>query len=162
VKILRVLLIISLLLALASPSLAQTKPGAPAAKQPDIVDALGKVKLADLKKAVPRGVEAPFKAEPGSRLASVGAVTRFAVPGEEVVYYFNRAGVLVSAQTKARRPIPKEELIKEIKGIEFKKFPPNQVSAAFVRRSATVIQGFYLSKDEKFVEYTTYDYFPGK
>jgi hypothetical protein len=153
VKSVRTVFIIVMILGLAGTCLAQS-----AGKPPEIMEALGKLKLSDMKKAVPRGTEATLKPEPGSRLAQVNAVTKFTEPGGDVVYYFNRAGILVSARTKAKRLIPKETLMKDIKGIEFKKLPPNQMSAAFVRRSPTVIQGFYLSKDEKYVEYSTYDY----
>jgi hypothetical protein len=124
------------------------------------MEALGKMKLADIKKSIPRGTESAVKTDPTSRLAKVGAVTQFTEPGGAVVYYFNRAGTLVSAQSKASKPVTKEALEREIKGITFKKFPPKQMSAAFVRRSPTVIQGFYLSPDDKFVEYTTFDYLP--
>ena len=90
----------------------------------------------------------------------MGAVTRFTDPGGGAAYYFNRAGILVSAQTKAKRPLSKEELLRDIKGLEFRKYPPNDLSAAFVRRSPRVVQGFYLDKAEKFVVITTYDYVP--
>ena len=126
--------------------------------QEDIIKALGTLKLADLKKAVPQGTETRIKTEPGSRLARVGAVTRFTEPGGGAAYYFNRAGILVSAQTKAKRPLTKEDLQREIKGLKFKKYPPNNLSAAFVRRSPRVVQGFYLDKTGKYVAITTYDY----
>lgn len=128
--------------------------------QEDILKALGKVTLAEMKKALPRATETSIRPEAGSRLAQVGAVTKLTEPGGNAVYYFNRAGVLVSAQTKAAKPIPKETLMREIKGLQFKKFPPNQISAAFVRRSPTVVQGFYLDKDDRYVILTTYDYIP--
>ena len=55
----------------------------------------------------------------------------------------------------------KEELMRDIKGLNFEKFPPNQVEAAFIRRSATVVvQGFFLSNDGKYVEMSTYDCSP--
>ena len=152
-KPVRAVLIIVMLIGFVGTCLAQS-----VGKPPEIIGALGKMKLSDMKKAVPRGTETAIRPEPGSRLAQVSAVTKFTEPGGEVAYYFNRAGILVSARTKAKKLIPKETLMKEIKGVEFKKQPPNQISAAFVRRSPTVIQGFYLSKDEKYIEYTTYDY----
>jgi hypothetical protein len=161
VKFLRAVFIIIVLVAFAGTSRAQTtaKPSPQSSGTPsEIMEALGKLKLSDMKKAVPRGTETAIKQEPGSRLSQVGAVTKFTEPGGEVAYYFNRAGILVSAQTKAKKLIPKETLMREIKGLEFKKHPPNQISAAFVRRSPKVIQGFYLSKDDKYVQYTTYDY----
>jgi hypothetical protein len=77
-----------------------------------------------------------------------------------VAYYFNRAGILVAAQSKAAKPIPKETLLREYKGLEFKKYPPQQMSAAFIRRSPNVVQGFYLTKDDKYIAFTTYDYLP--
>ena len=154
-----VFLMIILLLGLASLSLAQSTPKTDA-KPIEIVEALGRLKLPDMKKAVPKGSETAIKPEPGSRLAKVGAVTRFTEPGGEVAYYFNRAGILVSAQSKAKRPVPKETLLRDIKGLEFKKYPPQQMSAAFVRRSPNVVQGFYLTKDDKYVTITTYDYLP--
>jgi hypothetical protein len=148
---------------LLSAGLAFAQASAPRGQQQqqlDIVDALGKLTLTDLKQAVPRATESPVRAEPGSRLAQVGAVTKLSEPGDGAAYYFNRAGVLVSAQTKATRPIPKQTLMREIKGLEFKKFPPNQISAAFVRRSPQVVQGFYLDQEERYVTLTTYDYVP--
>lgn len=162
-KSLRAVFVIIILLGFAGTSLAQTSARPPAqstAKPPEVMEALGKMKLSDIKKSVPRGTETTIKPEPSSRLAQVGAVTKFTEPGGEVLYFFNRAGILVSAQAKANKPITKQTLVQEIKGIEFKKYPPNQMSAAFVRRSPTVIQGFYLSPDDKFVQYTTYDYLP--
>ena len=156
----QMVLIICLLLCCTALSFAQTSRATSPAPEEDILKALGTMKLADLKKAVPRGTETSVSPEPGSRLARVGAVTRFTEPGGGASYYFNRAGILVSAQTKAKRPLSKEELLREVKGLEFKKFPPNDVSAAFVRRSARVVQGFYLDKAEKYVVITTYDYLP--
>jgi hypothetical protein len=152
-----------MLFGFAGTSLAQTSSRAPAqstGKPPEVMEALGKMKLSDIKKSVPRGTETAVKPEPSSRLAQVGAFTKFTEPGGDVAYFFNRAGTLVSAQAKAKKLITKESLVKEIKGIEFKKYPPNKMSAAFVRRSPTVIQGFYLSPDDKYVQYTTYDYVP--
>lgn len=154
----RAFLIMLLIVSLPASVLAQ-RSGAPA-KEGDIIGALGKVKLPDLKKAVPGGTETRINPERGSRLANVGAVTKFTEPGGGVAYYFNRAGVLVSAQSKAKKPIPKATLMREIKGLEFKKYPPNQMSAAFVRRSPQVVQGFYLDKDDRYVVFTTYDYLP--
>jgi hypothetical protein len=88
------------------------------------------------------------------------AVTRFTEPGGDVAYYFDRAGILVSAQTKAKRPLAKEDLSREIQGLKFKKYPPNNLSAAFIRRSPRVVQGFYLDQAGKYVVITTYDYLP--
>jgi hypothetical protein len=139
------------------PSSSQTQT-----KQLDIIQALGKLKLEEVKKAVPRGTESTVRPEPGSRLATVGAVTRFQEPSGDVSYYFNRAGILVSAQSKAKRLISKEQLEREIKGLTFKKFPPTEIMAAFARRSPQVVQGFYLGKDGRYVEYTTFDYMPGR
>jgi len=161
-----IFLMIIMLLGLAGLASAQTtprtdtKPAKTETKPIEIVEALGKLKLPDMKKAVPQGTETAVKVEPGSRLARVGAVTRFTEPGGGVAYYFNRAGVLVSAQSKAKKPVAKETLMREIKGLEFKKYPPQQLSAAFVRRSPNVVQGFYLDKDGKYVAITTYDYLP--
>lgn len=154
-----IIVIICVLLSLVAFTFAQTSPP-PAAPQEAILTALGTLKLADLKKAVPRGTETSITPEPGSRLARVGAVTRFTEPGDGVAYYFNRAGILVSAQTKAKKPLAKEELLREIKGLKFKQYPPDNLSAAFVRRSSRVVQGFYLDKAGKYVVVTTYDYVP--
>ncbi len=151
--------IICALLSLAAFLFASTSQAA-AVTQEDIIPALGTLKLADLKKAVPRGTETPIQAEPGSRLARVGAVTRFTEPGGGVAYYFNRAGILVSAQAKAKKPLAKEELLRDIQGLKFKQYPPDNLSAAFVRRSPQVVQGFYLDKGGKYVVVTTYDYVP--
>jgi hypothetical protein len=155
----QVILIIFFLLSFAAISFAQTSRPKPA-PQEDIIKALGILKLADLKKAVPQGTETLITPESGSRLAQVGAVTRFTEPGGGAAYYFNRAGILVSAQSRAIKPIPKEKLLREIKGLNFKKYPPNNMSAAFVRRSPLVVQGFYLDQAEKYVVITTYDYVP--
>jgi hypothetical protein len=152
-----IILTCCLFLSLTVLAFAQSSSSSPA-PQEDIIKALGTLKLADLKKAVPQGTETRITAEPGSRLARVGAVTRFTEPGGGAVYYFNRAGILVSAQSKATRPLTKEELLREIKGLKFKKFPPHNLSAAFVRRSPRVVQGFYLDKTGKYVVITTYDY----
>jgi hypothetical protein len=154
----QIMFIMCLLLSCAGISFAQaSRPPPP---QEDIIKALGILKLEDLKKAVPSGVETPIRPEPGSRLARVGAVTRFTEPGGKVVYYFNRAGILVSAQATAKSPIPKERLLREIKGLNFKKYPPGNLSAAFVHRSPRIVQGFYLDKAEKNVVITTYDFLP--
>jgi hypothetical protein len=146
----------------SQPSPQASPPGSSQTqtKQLDVVQALGKLKLEEVKKAVPRGTESTIRTEPGSRLAAVGAVTRFQEPSGDVSYYFNRAGILVSAQSKARRLISKEQLEREIKGLTFKQYPPTQIMAAFARRSPQVVQGFYLGKDGRYVEYTTFDYMP--
>ena len=149
--------LVCVLLSLAAFSFAQSTPTA-AVPQEEIIAALGRLKLADLKKAVPRGTETSIKAEPGSRLAQVGAVTRFTEPGGGVAYYFNRAGILVSAQARAKKPLDKRELLREVKGLKFKQYPPDNLSAAFIRRSPRVVQGFYLDKAGKYVVVTTYDY----
>jgi hypothetical protein len=153
----RVILIIFFLVSLAAVSFAQNSRSDPGHHE-DIIKALGTLKLADLKKAVPQGTETRITPEPGSRLAQVMAVTRFTEPGGGVAYYFNRAGILVSAQTKAKRPLAKEELLREIKGLKFKKYPPNNLAAAFVRRSPRVVQGFYLDQAGRYVVIITYDY----
>jgi hypothetical protein len=155
VKSLRSVFVIIMLLGFAGTSLAQNT-----GKPQEVMQALGKMKLADIKKSLPRGTESAVQTDPSSRLAKVGAVTKFTEPGGAVVYFFNRAGILVSAQSKATKPITKETLVREIKGITFKKYPPNDISVAFVRRSPTIIQGFYLGPDGRYVEYTTYDYLP--
>jgi hypothetical protein len=144
------------------PSSPQTKAKQPAtkAKQTDILQALGKLKLADFKKANPRSTESTIKPEPNTRLATVGAVTRIQEPSGAVIYYFNRAGILVSAQAKATRPLTREQLEKDIKGLKFEVYPPNDIMAAFIRRSPQVVQGFYLGPNDEFVEYTTFDYLP--
>jgi hypothetical protein len=90
----------------------------------------------------------------------VGAVTRFTEPGGGVAYYFNCAGILVSAQARAKKPLDKRELLREIQGLKFKQYPPDNLVAAFVRRSPRVVQGFYLDRAGKFVVVTTYDYIP--
>ena len=155
----QMMFIICCLLSFAGVSFAQTSRPTPAPPE-DIIKALGTLKLADLKKAVPRGTETRIQPESGSRLAQVGAVTRFVEPGGGAAYYFNRAGILVRAQAKAKSPLPKETLLREIKGLKFKKYPPTNLSAAFVRRSPRVVQGFYLDKAGKYVVITTYDYVP--
>jgi hypothetical protein len=153
----RTSLAIFLILALVSVSGAQTPPKAPApASSPDIVDTLGKITLDQVKKNAPGGTETPVQYQPGSRLSKVKAVTRYELRGQN--YYFNSRKILVSASSEATKPLPKEKLLQDIKGLEFKKYPPNNISAAFVKRSSCVVQGFYLSPDEKFVSMTTYDY----
>jgi len=153
------MVILCCLLSFAGVLFAQTSRPPPAPPE-DILKALGTLKLKDLKKAVPRGTESRIRPESGSRLAQVGAVTRFTEPGGGAAYYFNRAGILISAQSKAKSPLPKEKLLREIKGLKFKKYPPNNLAAAFVRRSPRVVQGFYLDKAENYVVITTYDYVP--
>jgi hypothetical protein len=138
------------------PSSSQTK-----AQEP-ILKALGKLKLEDFKKANPGSTESTIKPAPGTRLATVGAVTSVPDPKAKgaVIYYFNRAGILVSAQAKATKPLAKEELEQKIQGLDFQPYPPNDIMAAFVRRSPKVVQGFYLGQNDMFVEYTTFDYMP--
>lgn len=155
----RMVFIMGFLLSFVCVSFAQTSPATPTPPE-NIIKALGTVKLRDLKKAVPRGTETRIRPESGSRLAQVGAETRFTEPGGGVAYYFNRAGILVSAQSRAKRPIPKEKLLREIKALKFKKYPPNNMLAAFVRRSPRVVQGFYLDKAGRNIVITTYDYLP--
>ena len=89
-------------------------------------------------------------------MSNVKAVTRYEMRGQ--TYYFNSRKILVSASSAATKPLTKEQLLQDIKGLEFKKYPPNNVSAAFVKRSSCVVQGFYLTPDDKFVSMTTYDY----
>jgi hypothetical protein len=91
----QMMFIICCLLSFAGVSFAQTSRATPAPPE-DILKALGSMKLKDLKKAVPRGTETRVRPESGSRLAQVGAVTRFTEPGGGVAYYFNRIGILVS------------------------------------------------------------------
>lgn len=154
-------LVLVLILCLAGSVMAQQSRGEPAAKPgpPAIIAALGKAKLEQIKKEAPGGIEAPVKSAPGSRLDKLKVDKSYTEPGGKSIYYF-RQGVLVSATAKATKPLTKEELMREIKGLKFEKFPPNQVEAAFVRRSATIIQGFMLSNDGKYVEMSTYDYNP--
>jgi hypothetical protein len=153
----RISLAIFLILALVSVSGAQTPPKAPAPTSgPDIVTSLGKITLDQVKKNAPGGTETPVKFEPGSRLSNVKAVTRYEVPGQN--YYFNSRKILVSASSVATKPLTKKKLLHDIEGLEFKKYPPNNVSAAFVKRSSCVLQGFFLTPDDKFVSMTTYDY----
>ena len=161
----RISLAIFLILALVSINGAQTAPKAPPptpapqkAPGPDIVSSLGKITLDQVKKNDPSGTETPVRSQPNSRLSKVKAVTRYEVARQGVSYYFNSQKVLVSASSASSKRLPKEELLRSIKGLEFKKYPPNNVSAAFVKRSPTVIQGFYLTPDDKFVNLTTYDY----
>jgi hypothetical protein len=103
----QITVLICVLLSFVTFSLS-TSSQATAAAQEDILTALGTLKLADLKKAVPQGKETRITPEPGSRLDQVGAVTRFTEPGGGVAYYFNRAGILVSAQTRAKKPLAKK------------------------------------------------------
>lgn len=127
---------------------------------PSVLEMLGKADMEYVKKNLPGGNEQALTPNPGSRLATVGAVTSYTAPSGQSLYYFNRQGIMVSIAAKSIRPLSKDQLLQEIKGLSFTKFPPNQVEAAFVRRSATIIQGFYLAQDGKFVEVTTYDYAP--
>ena len=147
-RTMRLGLSLALILCLAGSVTAQQSGGGSASKPgtPAIMAALGKVKLEQIKKEAPGGIEAPVKSPPGSRLDQLKADKSYTEPGGKVIYYF-RQGVLVSAATKAAKPMTKEELMRGIKGLKFEKFPPNQVEAAFIRRSATVIQGFFLSND---------------
>jgi hypothetical protein len=145
------------ILVLVSVSVAQTAPTTPPAPSgPDILTSLGKITLEEVKKNAPGGTETRVETQPGSRLSTVKAVTRYEIKGQ--TYYFNNRKILVSASSAASKPLTKEQLLRDIKGLEFKKYPPNNVSAAFVKRSSCVIQGFYLTPDDKFVSLTTYDY----
>jgi len=157
----RLALSLALILCVAGGVMAQQTGGSSAAKPgaDDIMQSLGKAKLEDIKKGAPGGVEAAVKPAPRSRMAQLKVDKSFTEPGGKAVYYFSQ-GLLVSAAAKAAKPLTKEQLLKEIKELKFQKLPPNQVEAAFVRRSATVIQGFYLSSDGKYVEITTFDYVP--
>jgi hypothetical protein len=154
---LRISLALFFILVLVSVSGAQTAPkAAPQTSGPDIITSLGKITLDQVKKNAPGGTETPVKNQPGSRLSKVKAVTRYEGSGQS--YYFNSQKILVSASSAATKPLTKEKLMQDIKGLEFKKYPPSNVSAAFVKRSACVFQGFYLTPDDKFVSMTTYDY----
>jgi len=153
----RINLAIFLILVLVSVSGAQTAPKAPPPTGgPDILTSLGKITLDEVKKNAPGGTETPVQNQPGSRLSNVKAVTRYEVRGQ--TYYFNSRKILVSASSEATKPLTKEQLLRDIKGVEFKKYPPSNISAAFVKRSSCVIQGFYLTPDDKFVSMTTFDY----
>lgn len=161
----RVSLAIFLILVLVSISGAQTAQKAPPptpapqkAPAPDIISSLGKITLDQIKKNDPGGTETPVRSDPSTRLGKVKATTRYEVPRHGVSYYFNSRGILVSASSAASKRLTKEELQRSIKGLEFKKYPPRNVSVAFVKRSPSVIQGFYLTPDDKFVNLTTYDY----
>ncbi|MCK9376124.1 MAG: hypothetical protein M0P73_08245 [Syntrophobacterales bacterium] len=161
----RVGLAIFLTLVLVSVSGAQTgqkaPPPAPASQKapgPDMISSLGKMTLDQVKKNEPGGTETPVNSLPGSRLSLIKATTRYEVPRHGVSYYFNNRRILVSASSAASKPLTKEQLMRTVKGLQFKKFPPNNVSAAFVKRSPCVVQGFYLTPDDKFVNLTTYDY----
>jgi hypothetical protein len=155
----RISLAIFLILALVSISGAQTAQKAPPpTPASDIITSLGKITLDQIKKNDPGGTETPVVSQPNSRLSKIKAVTRYEVPRHGVSYYFNSRQVLVSASSVASKRLPKEELLRSIKGLEFKKYPPSNVSVAFVKRSPSVIQGFYLTPDDKFVNLTTYDY----
>ena len=85
-----IMVIICLLLSCAGTAFAQTSQN-PVAPEEDIIKALGTIKLEDLKKAVPSGIETRITPESGSRLSQVKAVTRFTDPGGHAVYYFNQA-----------------------------------------------------------------------
>lgn len=153
----RINLAMFLILVLVSVSGAQTAPKAPPPTSgPDILTSLGKLTLAEVKKNAPGGTETPVQNQPGTRLSKVKAVTRYEIRGQ--TYYFNSRRILVSASSEATKPLTKEQLLRDIKGLEFKKYPPNNISAAFVKRSPCVVQGFYLSRDDKMVTITTYDY----
>ncbi len=160
-RTMRLGLSLALVLCLAGSVMAQQSGSAPPSKPgtPPIMAALGKVKLEQIKKEAPGGIEAAVKSSPGSRLEKVKADKSYTERGGKTIYYF-RQGVLVSAATKAAKPLTKEELMRDIKGLKFEKFPPNQVEAAFIRRSPTVVQGFFLSNDGKYVEMSTFDYIP--
>lgn len=150
-------LLLGLLLGLSGIAGAQ-KSGKP--EMQPILEALGKVKLEHIKQSIPGGKEAAVKTRPGSRLDKLKVEKSYAEPKGQSIYYFNRQGILVSATTKAVNPLTKEELLREIKGLKFEKFPPDRVEAAFIRRTPSVVQGFYLSKDGKYVELSSYDYLP--
>ncbi len=160
-RLMRLGLSLAMILCLAGSAMAQQPGGGPASKPapPAIMTALGKMRLEQIKKEAPGGIETAVKPQPGSRMDKLKVDKSYTVRGGKTIYYF-RQGLLVSATTKAVKSLTKEELMREIKGLKFEKFPPNQVEAAFVRRSATVVQGFYLSNDGKYVEMSTYDYMP--
>jgi hypothetical protein len=160
-RAIRLALSLALILGMAGGVMAQQSGGTSASKPgaPDIMQSLGKLKLEDIKKGVTGGTEAVVTPAPRSRMAQLKVDKSFTEPGGKAVYYFSR-GLLVSAAAKAAKPLTKEQLLREIKDLKFEKLPPNQVEAAFVRRSATVIQGFILSSDGKYVEMTTFDYVP--
>ena len=70
----QMVLIICLILCCTALSFTQTSRATSPAPEEDILKALGTMKLADLKKAVPQGTETSITPESGSRLARVGAV----------------------------------------------------------------------------------------
>jgi hypothetical protein len=126
----------------------------------EVLQMLGKMKLEEIKQRLPGGLETYVKPEPGTSLSKLGVVSRYIRPDKKVAYYFNSQGVLVSVTVMAAIPLTKEELLRQISGLKFKKYPSSQGEAAFIRRSPTVIQGLYLSADGKYVEMSTYDYSP--
>ncbi len=134
------------------------QPPAPDAKTAQIIANLGKVRVEDVRKNAPRGTLSPVRPNAGSRLETLQVETRYAPADGKTAYYFNRRGVLVSMAAVAITPLTKEELLRNVRGLEFKKYPPKETYVAFIRRSPNVIQGFYLSPDGKKVVLTTYDY----
>ena len=98
---------------LAGSATAQQTGRGPAAKPapPAILTALGKVRLEQIKKEAPGGVEAAVKTTPGSRLDQLKVDKSYTEAGGKIIYYF-RQGVLVSAATKAAKPMTKEELMR--------------------------------------------------
>ncbi len=154
-------LALALSLSLITNAAAQTsapKDAKPKTQTTQIMESLGKLRVDEVKKNAPGGAETRLKPDRGSRLEKLQAETRYTQADGKTAYYFNRRGVLVSVATAATKPLTKDELLRQVKGLEFKKYPPKDNSAAFVKIAPNVLQGFYLAPDGKTVTMTTYDY----
>jgi len=162
-------LALMLVLSLVAPSAAQTaapkqasptwgqQAGKPSNPTEQVIASLGKLKLEDVKKNAPGGVLAPYKPDPGTRLGNLRVETRYTEANGNTSYFFNRQGVLVSLVATTTKPVTKDELQRQIKGLEFNRYPPGTY-AAFVKRGPKVVQGFYLDPEGKKVVATTFDY----
>ena len=90
------------------------------------------------------------------RLSNVKAVTRYEIRGQD--YYFNSRNTSGQRLLSGHQARDQGTIIAGHQGTGVQKVSANNVSAAFAKRSACVVQGFYLTPDDKFVSMTTYDY----
>ncbi len=151
-------------IALEVAAQAQTAPTAPkappaATQKVTVLDMLGKSTLAQIKQAYPGGKQEPVTPAPNSVLGRTGARTRYVEPAAKTAYYFNSRDILVRVATTPKRRMTKEELLREMPGLTFKKESPKDLPVAFIKQTGgKIVQGFYLTPDEREVKLTTYDY----
>lgn len=140
---------------------AQKAPPA-ATKRVTVLDMLGKTTLAQIKQAYPGGKQEAISPKPNTTLAKTGARTRYMERTGKTAYYFNSRDILIRVATTPKRRMTKAELLRMVPGLTFEKEHPQDMPVAYrpIKRpdGAKIVQGFYLSPDQREVKLTTYDY----